>query len=384
MNIDLIFVGVLALLGLLVGSFSNVLIWRLPRGENVSFPPSHCPKCDHPLAPRDLVPVFSWLSLGGKCRYCRAPINPRYPTVEVISGIFYGLIALAFPVSDYSLLLPIGLGLMFTILFAGSVIDIETYTLPDALTMVGLLIALGLAATGSGLVTLSGAVFGALIGAGSLSLINQYGSWVMRRFRERQYPDFPIGYPQISLGALAGAWLGPIGALVAAGLSMAANLVLKKPLPLPEIVTLGGFLLSMALAGTLGADVVKVAVGGVQGMGAASLLAGFYWWLAPKTEPEKTETEADAAEDNTAKLPPHDPIAMGFGDVKLLAAIGAFLGWKAALISIGVAVVLGAVLGLAMRGTQGNKIPFGPYLAAGALLALFFGNQLWTLVFPTL
>ena len=77
------------LLGLLIGSFLNVCIWRLPREESVIRPGSHCPVCSTALRARDLVPLLSWLFLRGKCRYCGAPISIRYPVVELLTGVLF-------------------------------------------------------------------------------------------------------------------------------------------------------------------------------------------------------------------------------------------------------------------------------------------------------
>lgn len=73
--------------GTAFGSFLNVLAWRLPRGESLLWPPSRCPSCGRRLATRDLVPVLSWVLLGGRCRYCGAGIHWRYPLVELLSGL---------------------------------------------------------------------------------------------------------------------------------------------------------------------------------------------------------------------------------------------------------------------------------------------------------
>ena len=73
-------------LGLLIGSFLNVVIWRVPRDESIVRPPSHCPACDRPIRPRDNVPVLSWLLLRCRCRDCRARISPRYPLVELVNA----------------------------------------------------------------------------------------------------------------------------------------------------------------------------------------------------------------------------------------------------------------------------------------------------------
>ena len=79
--------------GLLIGSFLNVVIWRVPRGESVVRPRSHCPKCEQPIAPRDDIPLVSWLLLRGRCRHCGNPISVRYPLVELGTGFVFGLIA---------------------------------------------------------------------------------------------------------------------------------------------------------------------------------------------------------------------------------------------------------------------------------------------------
>lgn len=371
MNADTLILLLAGIFGLLVGSFSNVLIWRLPRRENIAFPPSHCPKCDHQLHAIDLVPVFSWLSLGGKCRYCKAPINPRYPIVEAVTGVAYTAIAALYPVSAYGIA-PLGLMFLFTILLAGSLIDLAVFELPDELTLVGVALGLLFAFLHKGvgvLPSLPEALNGALMGAGIIVLISLLGSWVMRRFRERQHPEFPIGYQQISLGLLVGAWFGPLAALIAAAAAMLVNMGAKKVVRIPEIITLGGFFLSLLLSSSgLGPNLIALLQNGLAGAGAASLLCGVYWWWA-----NVRNKDSDAAEDDT----PGDPVAMGFGDVKLMAAIGAFLGWQAVLVALVVSVFAGAIIGLVMLAMKkGNKIPFGPYLAIGAVVALFWGEPI--------
>src|SRR5947208_8993046 len=84
------------LMGLLIGSFLNVVIWRVPRKLSVVRPPSHCPQCETPIHPKDNVPVLSWLLLRGKCRHCGNPIPARYPMVEVAGGVLFAAVALRF------------------------------------------------------------------------------------------------------------------------------------------------------------------------------------------------------------------------------------------------------------------------------------------------
>jgi leader peptidase (prepilin peptidase)/N-methyltransferase len=371
---DALFTVFAAVLGLLIGSFSNVLIWRLPRHESVNFPPSHCPNCDHALAPLDLVPVLSWLSLGGKCRYCKAPISPRYPVVELITGAAYALLSVVFPFSQVGVSL-LGLCLLFTLLLVASVIDQETYTIPDEISLPGAAIGLlfGLvnarsgAASAVGLPVFEEALRGMLLGAGLLITIDLLGSWVIRRFRERRFPEAPLGYQQIALSLLAGAWLGVWWGVGVGVLSAAANLLSRRTLRVPEWLTLGGTLLSLALTGTgVGPGLILMVQGALAAAGGMALLCGLYWWLSPLI----TKTPEDDSDD-------YDASAMGFGDVKLAALIGAFLGWEKLIVAVVFAVVAGAVLGvLQLLILKENRLKFGPYLAIGAVLALLFGSQL--------
>ena len=88
-----------ALLGLLIGSFLNVVIWRVPRKLSVVRPPSHCPQCETPIRPIDNIPVVAWLALRGKCRHCGNPIPVRYPLVEAGCGVLFAAVAARFGAS---------------------------------------------------------------------------------------------------------------------------------------------------------------------------------------------------------------------------------------------------------------------------------------------
>ena len=120
-----------AIFGLVIGSFLNVVIWRVPRGESVVRPPSACPGCRTQIRPRDNVPVLSWLLLRGRCRDCAAPISARYPIVEVATAVLFVVMALRFGVDpvlpSYLYLAAVGLAL--------ALIDLDCKRLPDALTL---------------------------------------------------------------------------------------------------------------------------------------------------------------------------------------------------------------------------------------------------------
>lgn len=152
-----------AVLGLVVGSFLNVVIWRVPRGESIAFPASHCPACAHPIRPRDNIPVLGWLTLRGRCRDCQAPISPRYPLVEAGTGALFAVIAARVGLS-WALPAYLYLG---AVAVALALIDIDHHRLPNALVLpsypiLGALLLLAVVAGGAWSDGLR-AVFGGLI-----------------------------------------------------------------------------------------------------------------------------------------------------------------------------------------------------------------------------
>lgn len=187
------------LLGLLVGSFLNVVICRLPAGESIVSPPSRCPGCGHPVRPWDNIPVLSWLLLRGRCRDCREPISPRYPFVELLTGAVFAVIGARFG---------LGLGPAFLLVFAAAMvavvfIDLDHQIIPDVITWPGL--ALGLVASFFGPPHPAGAVLGALIGGGTLYAIGLA--------YERVRGIEGMGGGDVKLGLMFGAFTGWQGAL---------------------------------------------------------------------------------------------------------------------------------------------------------------------------
>ena len=145
MDILVIFFAVFAFVfGICVGSFSNVLIYRLPRNESINFPASHCPKCSHKLNFYHNIPLFSWLFLGGKCAFCKQKISLVYPLVELASGLLFLICFFkecGEALSIETLLYALFLGLCFIMLLALSVIDIRYKAVPDALLFAALFFA---------------------------------------------------------------------------------------------------------------------------------------------------------------------------------------------------------------------------------------------------
>lgn len=257
-----VFTASCGLFGLLFGSFANVIIWRLPRGESLASPGSHCPSCDTSIAWGDNIPVISWLVLRGKCRACGVAISPRYAVVEMTSAALWILAALAFGPTIRT-----GFAIAFYyLLLVLSAIDLETRRLPNPL--VATLVVVGAVGVG----------FTYVFKTACVPLI-----------------DVPGGAALFSLA----------GALVSSG-------------------TAAGI----------------------------ALLYG----MARKVD------------------------GLGMGDVKLLFAIGLFLG-PYGLMVLFLASLFGAVFGIiaSTRSSDGlmAKIPFGPYLAASAVAVSIWGPPVW-------
>ena len=134
---DLLILSIIFVVGLCVGSFCNVLIYRIPRKEEFVRTPSHCMTCGHGLKWYELIPVVSWLLQGGKCRACSVKLSVQYPVVESINGVMWLIAALVFR-GDW---LTVGLYcLLSSMLLVLTVIDWRTYTIPNGVNLVILLL----------------------------------------------------------------------------------------------------------------------------------------------------------------------------------------------------------------------------------------------------
>jgi len=199
------------LLGLVLGSFLNVVIARLPRGESVVSPPSRCPRCKERIRPWDNIPVLSFLLLRGRCRHCRRKISWRYPVVELLSGVL--LLLLVHRAENPVVLVPQALFLLA--LLAVAWIDLDTQTIPDVVTIPG--VGLGLAASLFAPPGLAGALLGAL--CGSLSL------WLVGALYEKTTGVPGMGGGDVKLAAMMGAFLGVGGVFGAIFLASLAGSV---------------------------------------------------------------------------------------------------------------------------------------------------------------
>jgi leader peptidase (prepilin peptidase) / N-methyltransferase len=261
-----------ALTGGAIGSFLNVVAYRLPRGKPVTHPPSACPHCGHGIRPWHNIPVFGWLMLRGRCHDCGEPIAPRYPAVEALCAAMWALLFWDLMPSPSALTEPEQLapffayGLYFSALLAISLVDLDHFIVPDSISLP--------------LVPL---------GVGTVALLDHYG---LSR----------VSFPDSVLGAVVG----------------------------------GGSMLALALVGRL-----------IYGRE-----------------------------------------ALGMGDVKLMAAIGAWQGLHPALLlTVFGGSLLGSVVGIGSIAARGRdrqaKLPFGPFLCGAALIAWVWGDVIMGIILPT-
>jgi leader peptidase (prepilin peptidase)/N-methyltransferase len=190
-----------AVLGLLIGSFLNVVIHRLPIGESVVSPPSRCPSCGTRIGPADNVPVLSWIFLGGRCRSCRARIPVRYPIVELTNAILWVLVLRAAPswgdAATGAFLVSSCVALL--------AIDYDHQLLPDWITLPGIAVGLALSFVSVRRTPLE-ALLGAALGAGGLFLL----AFTYEKIAGQE----GMGLGDVKMLGMIGALLGPAGVVV--------------------------------------------------------------------------------------------------------------------------------------------------------------------------
>ncbi|MFP6664873.1 MAG: A24 family peptidase [Deltaproteobacteria bacterium] len=250
---DSFLISLVVLLGAMLGSFLNVVIYRVPCGESIVHPRSHCPGCGHILAAWENIPVLSWVLLRARCRGCGNAISPRYPIVEILCGLLAWALYRRFgPTPEF-----LGFAIFSYLLVALTYIDLDHQLLPDRLTLPGL------------------------------------------------------------------------------GVGLLAAPLIHRAQPLPAFG--------------------DAALGALVGGGILYLVA---WSYEKATGRE----------------------GMGGGDIKFLAMIGAFLGWQGVLLTLFLGSIVGSVIGVATmvarREDTKLALPFGPFLAIGALVTLFQGDAI--------
>ena len=198
MNI-LIILGVF-IFGLIIGSFLNVVIYRLPRRKSIVYPPSECPSCNTKIKFYDNIPVISYLILGGKCRTCKTKIPIRYPIIELLTGISAVLVYLKWGLSiDFAFMF-----LYIALMIALSVIDLDFKIIPDEINFVGAVSGFIYAFFRQDLSVLD-ALLGAIVGSGLLFLVG----YLYLKFRKIE----GLGLGDVKLMIFIGTYVGWFGAL---------------------------------------------------------------------------------------------------------------------------------------------------------------------------
>jgi leader peptidase (prepilin peptidase)/N-methyltransferase len=418
--------------GACFGSFINVCTWRIPRGESLYKRGSHCPHCDHAIRLHENVPIFGWLSLGGRCSSCRNPISPRYIIMELVVGALFTLLWVRacsiWPPMPVSALLPLWFigGALVTI----TVIDFEHFIIPDLVTVPGLIVALTLClllpnthfftyggdpllhamrqhpmaamfakvlsgGRESGLwyapqfLALIDAFLGIILGGGVLWLLGEIGYLVFGRHRIRHQQPVTLELSREGLREEPDS-SHPLVEPVGFHATIAKYLAWLCPRPVED----GEVEPWEDMIEREGDTIV------IHGRITALRLTGKN--KAPPWEPEEdvvitiTETqlfigETEVPRDKLKEFRVRSPYmerpreAMGLGDVKLMAMLGAFLGPEAAFFILGLSAVLGSAFGILAGilssiayGRWNNVIPFGPAIAAAALVYLFRGMEILT------
>lgn len=331
--------GAVFLLGLVAGSFLNAVIHRLPRGIGLGHPRrSFCPQCGRSLPWSENIPVFSWLFLRGRCAGCGAGISARYPLVELLTASLFVWLWFSLPPASAGVAM-----VLVCLLVAATFIDLEHMILPDSLTLGGAAAGVILSAAVPGWLAgadweerLRASLFGALAGFAVLFLVVELGKVVFGRKKIPFAPrvDFSIHCDS-------------------AGPRLRVD---DEDWPLGDFFYRPGDTLDLELSD---GSVWKLHAHGVE------------------KDSVLTTYEAAAGWGGSLRAAVIPREAMGFGDVKFMLTLGAFLGWPGALFSIGAGSVIGAAAGLvllaARRLDDSGRIPFGPYLAAGALLWVLAG-----------
>ena len=247
-----------ALLGLVIGSFLNVLIIRIPKRESILFPSSHCQKCNRKLKWWHNIPLLSWLILRGKCHYCKEPIHIQYPLVELLSALIFVAIFFKNGFSLYSL----DIAIVFSLLLALSIIDLRFKAVPDSINLAAATLALF--SSNDVLTNLQNA----FLVAGALSMLRFFVSYYVSKKEElllqkecKRTPWIKVYYPKyimveamgegdiivgFTIGALLGIKLSLVALFLAALFAIPFSLYSRlahrdRELPFIPFLAMGAF-----------------------------------------------------------------------------------------------------------------------------------------------
>ncbi len=338
-------------LGSMVGSFLNVCIYRMPRGESVVSPPSHCPHCGYSIPWYLNLPLVTWVYLRGRCRNCGAGISVRYFLVELLTALLF--LGCWLSAGERSAGLALVRCLVMAGLLVATFIDFEHLIIPDEITLGGMVAGFlcsflvpSVQGVQSTAVALEQSLLGMGVGAGVVYGIVRMGKLLYGR----QRMDF--------------------GSPTMVRFTETAVLLPSGEMPYEEVFYRKS-------------DAIQAQAKRVE------MVDRCYVDVPVRLSPSRLQVgkdrfrpeEVEFLEVLTDRLVlPRE--AMGLGDVKFMGAIGAFLGWQAVLFSLMVSAMVGAVVGLGLialgKREWSSRLPYGPYIALAAVVWVFWGPQiLW-------
>ena len=202
-------------LGACIASFLNVVIWRVPRGESIVSPPSHCPKCNAAIKWYQNIPILSWLALRGKCANCKAPISPRYILIEALGGLLF---LAAFREYGLTIDTPV-MWIWISLMIVGSMIDFDHKLLPDFVTVGGMVLGVGFAMVKVALAALCMGGFDLALASpvlvSMIGLVFGFGlMWLIRWLGTKAFKREAMGLGDVFLMGAVGALFGPVAVLV--------------------------------------------------------------------------------------------------------------------------------------------------------------------------
>ncbi|HEU6448702.1 MAG TPA: prepilin peptidase [Verrucomicrobiae bacterium] len=345
--------------GCIVGSFLNVCIYRMPLGLSVVSPPSHCPHCKYSIPFYLNVPLVTWLSLGGKCKNCGAKISPRYFIVELLTGLAFLACWLKFGGVDH-LFHSMAVAAVYSIFLAGLIcatfIDFEHFIIPDEITLGGIAAGFiasfllpGLHGADSFILGMWRSFLGIIVGAGIVYAILRIGKLLFGRHRIPLPEETKIVFSETHLHFDG------------------------KEIPYEEIF----YRKSDAIV--LHAKTIELVDRGYED--AAVRLTPFSLKIADEDFSPDTVRVMECV--GTEIVLPRE--AMGLGDVKFMAAIGAFVGWTGTIFSLAVSSFIGAAIGVILillrKREWSSRMPYGPYIALATVIWIFTGPKLMTMLF---
>lgn len=335
--------------GLMVGSFLNVCIHRMPLGQSIVSPPSHCPHCKYGIPWYLNIPLATWLYLRGQCRNCRAPISIRYFLVELLTGVVFLICWLAF--GRQSAWLALVYAMFVAGLIVATFIDFEHFIIPDEITIGGM--AVGFACSfllpalheqTSMSDSMIQSLLGVVVGAGLIYLILRMGKLMFGRQKVALPADTKIIFTETAVH------------------------LPDKAIPYEDVFYRSSDVI------TLHARTVELVDRCYQDVRVRLNPA----WLEIGDERLNPEEVPYMETVSTEIELPRE--AMGLGDVKFMGAIGAFLGWKAVIFSLMVSSMIGSVVGITLivlrRQAWSSRLPYGPYIALASVVWVFGGKRL--------